>query len=54
CRFRAGCTRATCPFQHPEGRVLPTACHRGLATSGEMVNMPTPETGSVGAPSSHK
>ncbi|KAI0359628.1 hypothetical protein OH77DRAFT_1472978 [Trametes cingulata] len=54
CRFGAGCTRATCPFQHPEGRVLPTTFHRGLATTGGMVNVPTPETGSMGAPSPHK
>jgi len=49
CRFGAGCTRATCPFQHPEGRVLPTTFHRGLSTSSPVVNVPTPETGSMGA-----
>ncbi|KAL1941474.1 hypothetical protein VTO73DRAFT_7291 [Trametes versicolor] len=54
CRFGAACTRASCPFQHPEGRVLPTTFHRGLAPSGGMVNVPTPETGSIGAPSPHK
>ncbi|KAI0645234.1 hypothetical protein C8Q79DRAFT_911627 [Trametes meyenii] len=54
CRFGAACTRATCPFQHPEGRVLPTTFHRGLSTSGGLVNVPNPETGSVGAPSPHK
>lgn len=54
CRFGAACTRASCPFQHPEGRVLPTTFHRGLAPSGGLVNVPTPETGSIGAPSPHK
>ncbi len=54
CRFGTACTRASCPFQHPEGRVLPTTFHRGLAPSGGMVNVPTPETGSIGAPSPHK
>lgn len=53
CRFGAGCTRATCPYQHPEGRVLPTTFHRGLAPGGPMVNVPTPETGSMG-PSPHR
>ncbi|KAI0628989.1 hypothetical protein C8Q77DRAFT_1144112 [Trametes polyzona] len=54
CRFGAGCTRATCPFQHPEGRVLPSTFHRGLAPSGGLVNVATPEAGSMGAPSPHK
>lgn len=49
CRFGAGCTRAQCPFQHPEGRVLPSTFHRGLAATGPMVNVPTPETGSMGS-----
>ncbi|KAF9228416.1 hypothetical protein BS17DRAFT_799715 [Gyrodon lividus] len=49
CRFGAACTRAMCPFQHPDGRVLPTSFHRGLSTSAPMVNVPTPETGSIGA-----
>lgn len=53
CRFGAACTRATCPYQHPEGRVLPTTFHRGLGTSGPMVNVSTPEPGSIG-PSPHK
>ncbi|KAF8162360.1 hypothetical protein BJ912DRAFT_914995 [Pholiota molesta] len=48
CRFGASCTRAQCPFQHPEGRVLPTSFHRGLSTTGPIVNVPTPETGSMG------
>ncbi|KAI9459968.1 hypothetical protein HD554DRAFT_2029009 [Boletus coccyginus] len=48
CRFGAACTRAACPFQHPEGRVLPTSFHRGLSTNGPMVNVPNPETGSMG------
>ncbi|KAF9012508.1 hypothetical protein BDQ17DRAFT_1344035 [Cyathus striatus] len=54
CRFGAACTRATCQFQHPEGRVLPTAFHRGLSTTGGLVNVQTPETGTMGAPSPHK
>ncbi|KAF9485995.1 hypothetical protein BDN70DRAFT_988327 [Pholiota conissans] len=49
CRFGAGCTRAQCPFQHPEGRVLPTSFHRGLSTTGPIVSVPTPETGSMGS-----
>lgn len=48
CRFGAGCTRSTCPFQHPEGRVLPTTFHRGLSTTGPMVTISAPETGSMG------
>ena len=48
CRFGAGCTRATCAFQHPPGRVLPSAFHRGLSTSAPLVNVPTPEAGSMG------
>ena len=48
CRFGAACTRAACPFQHPEGRVLPTSFHRGLSTNGPLVNVPTPETGTMG------
>ncbi|KAH0829171.1 hypothetical protein J3R83DRAFT_2682 [Lanmaoa asiatica] len=47
CRFGAACTRAACPFQHPEGRVLPTSFHRGLSTNGPLVSVPTPETGSM-------
>lgn len=54
CRFGSGCTRAQCPFQHPEGRVLPSSFHRGLATTGPMVNIPTPEPGSMGGPSPHR
>nr|VWP00055.1 Amidohydrolase family protein [Ganoderma boninense] len=54
CKFGAACTRSTCPYQHPEGRVLPTAFHRGLATTGGMINVPAPDTGSIGAPSHHK
>jgi hypothetical protein len=54
CRFGAGCTRAQCPFQHPEGRVLPSTFHRGLATTGPMVNVQTPEPGSMGGPSPHR
>ncbi|KIJ15511.1 hypothetical protein PAXINDRAFT_133532 [Paxillus involutus ATCC 200175] len=48
CRFGSACTRGACPFQHPEGRVLPSSFHRGLSTSAPMVNVPTPETGSIG------
>ena len=54
CRFGAGCTRAQCPFQHPEGRVLPSSFHRGLSTTSPMVNVPTPEPGSMGGPSPHR
>ena len=54
CRFGSGCTRAQCPFQHPEGRVLPSSFHRGLATTGPMINVPTPEPGSMGGPSPHR
>ncbi|KAJ7188654.1 hypothetical protein C8R46DRAFT_934663 [Mycena filopes] len=53
CHFGAACTRANCHFQHPEGRVLPTTFHRGLSTSAPLVNVPTPETGSIGAAQSH-
>ncbi|KAG6920193.1 hypothetical protein DXG01_004962 [Tephrocybe rancida] len=53
CRFGATCTRAGCSFVHPEGRVLPTAFHRGLGTTGPMVTVPTPETGSMGGSASH-
>jgi len=54
CRFGSACTRATCPFQHPEGRVLPSTFHRGLSTTAPMVNVSTPETGSMGGQSQHK
>ncbi|RPD71878.1 hypothetical protein L226DRAFT_525021 [Lentinus tigrinus ALCF2SS1-7] len=54
CKFGAACTRATCQYQHPEGRVLPTTFHRGLATTGPMVNVPNPEAGSMGSQSHHK
>ena len=54
CRFSTGCTRAQCPFQHPEGRVLPSSFHRGLAPTGPMINVPTPEPGSMGGPSPHR
>ncbi|EJD08063.1 uncharacterized protein FOMMEDRAFT_138089 [Fomitiporia mediterranea MF3/22] len=54
CRFGAGCTRATCPFQHPPGRVLPGTFHRGLAENAPTVTVPTPETGSIGGPSPHR
>ncbi|EJF57536.1 hypothetical protein BD309DRAFT_970550 [Dichomitus squalens] len=54
CKFGTACTRVTCPYQHPEGRVLPTSFHRGLTTSGGLVNVPSPETGSIGAQSHHK
>ena len=42
CQFRAGCTRATCPYQHPEGRVLPTTFQRGLSTHAPTVNVAAP------------
>jgi hypothetical protein len=54
CRFGSGCTRAQCPFQHPEGRVLPSSFHRGLAATSPIVNVPTPEQGSMGGPSPHR
>lgn len=54
CRFGAGCTRATCPFQHPEGRVLPNSFHKGLSSSAPVINVHTPETGSIGGPSPHR
>lgn len=54
CRFGAACTRTTCPFQHPEGRVLPSTFHRGLSTTTPIVNVPAPQTGTIGAPSPHK
>ncbi|EAU91619.2 polyadenylated RNA binding protein [Coprinopsis cinerea okayama7 len=54
CRFGAACTRANCTFQHPPGRVLPSTFHRGLSTSGGMVNVTTPETGSMGGASHNK
>ncbi|KLO17624.1 hypothetical protein SCHPADRAFT_994144 [Schizopora paradoxa] len=54
CRFGAGCTRAACPFQHPQGRVLPTTFHRGLSTNTPATQVPVPETGSIGAASPHK
>ncbi|KAJ6624311.1 hypothetical protein B0H10DRAFT_1784731 [Mycena sp. CBHHK59/15] len=54
CHFGAGCTRANCHFQHPEGRVLPSTFHRGLSTTAPLVNVPTPETGSMGAASHHR
>ena len=54
CRFGAGCTRAQCPFQHPEGRVLPSSFHRGLSTTSPIINVPTPEPGSMGGPSPHR
>ncbi|EEB87337.1 hypothetical protein MPER_15348, partial [Moniliophthora perniciosa FA553] len=56
CRFGAACTRATCQYQHPEGRVLPNSFHRGLSTSSPMVNVQTPEAGTMGgaASSPHK
>ncbi|KAF9268606.1 hypothetical protein L218DRAFT_917502 [Marasmius fiardii PR-910] len=54
CRFGAACTRATCPFQHPESRVLPNTFHRGLSTTSPLVNIKTPETGSMGGASPHK
>ncbi|KAI0036150.1 hypothetical protein K488DRAFT_41726 [Vararia minispora EC-137] len=54
CRFGAACTRTTCQYQHPEGRVLPTSFHRGVSTNAPLVNVPTPQTGSMSAPSPHK
>ncbi|KAI5121448.1 hypothetical protein M0805_009556 [Coniferiporia weirii] len=54
CRFGASCTRATCSYQHPPGRVLPGTFHRGLAENAPVVPVPTPETGSMGAPSPHR
>jgi nuclear polyadenylated RNA-binding protein NAB2 len=53
CRFGSGCTRASCPFQHPEGRVLPTTFYRGLS-GDQVVNVKAPETGSIGQPSHNR
>jgi len=53
CHFGTACTRTTCPYKHPEGRVLPTSFHRGLSANGPMVTVSTPDTGSMG-PSPHK
>ncbi|KAJ3543289.1 hypothetical protein NMY22_g3200 [Coprinellus aureogranulatus] len=53
CRFGAACTRATCTFQHPPGRVLPSTFHRGLSTSGDVVSVSTPATGTMGTGASH-
>ncbi|KZT72321.1 hypothetical protein DAEQUDRAFT_686029 [Daedalea quercina L-15889] len=54
CKFGTACTRANCPFQHPEGRVLPSTFHRGLSTTSPIEKVPTPQTGSIGAPSHNK
>lgn len=54
CKFGAACTRATCPYQHPEGRTLPSTFHRGLSSTAPLVNVQTPETGSMGGASPHK
>ncbi|PPQ87446.1 hypothetical protein CVT25_008182 [Psilocybe cyanescens] len=54
CRFGAACTRAQCAFQHPEGRVLPSTFHRGLSTTGPIVSVPTPETGSMSGASQNR
>ncbi|KAF9529700.1 hypothetical protein CPB83DRAFT_875400 [Crepidotus variabilis] len=54
CRFGSACTRANCTFQHPEGRVLPTTFHRGLSSTGPIVSVTNPETGSMGGPSPHR
>jgi hypothetical protein len=54
CRFGASCTRSSCQYQHPEGRVLPTSFHRGVAANAPLVSVPSPATGSMGAPSPHK
>ncbi|KAF9047406.1 hypothetical protein BJ165DRAFT_1414703 [Panaeolus papilionaceus] len=49
CRFGSACTRAQCAYQHPPDRVLPTSFHRGLSTTGPIINVPNPETGSMGS-----
>ncbi|KAH6913936.1 polyadenylated RNA binding protein [Coprinopsis sp. MPI-PUGE-AT-0042] len=54
CRYGTACTRANCTFQHPPGRVLPGTFHRGLSTNGGMVNIATPEPGSMGGASHNK
>lgn len=54
CRFGTACTKASCPYQHPEGRVLPSSFHRGLSTTGGMVSVKAPETGTMNAHSQNK
>ncbi|TFK44894.1 hypothetical protein BDQ12DRAFT_730902 [Crucibulum laeve] len=54
CRFGTACTRSNCSFQHPEGRVLPSTFHRGLSTTGGMVNVQTPEAGTMSGASHNK
>ncbi|KAL5504674.1 hypothetical protein ACEPAH_7337 [Sanghuangporus vaninii] len=54
CRFGAACTKATCPFQHPPGRVLPGTFHRGLEESAPTVAVRAPQPGTIGGPSPHR
>lgn len=53
CRFGSGCTRATCPFQHPPDRVLPGSFYRGIDGNAQLVNVKAPETGTIGANGGH-
>jgi len=40
CRFGSGCTRASCPFQHPAGRTtLPGEFHRGLRATDPTITL---------------
>lgn len=54
CKFGTACTRSNCPYQHPEGRVLPSSFHRGLSATGPIEKVPTPQTGSIGSASYNK
>ena len=38
CKFGAACARATCPYQYPRGRTLPSIFHRGLSTNAPLGN----------------
>ncbi|PSR73766.1 hypothetical protein PHLCEN_2v10410 [Hermanssonia centrifuga] len=52
CENGKNCKDKDCVKAH--GRVLPSTFHRGLAPTGGMVSVQTPEAGSMGAPSPHR